>query len=1108
MLNGNLLAIIFLIIFITFCIRNNKPQPEKHTDETSGIPLIGEVNGGYDFSSLVDSEAFVGKNYRASVPVHGNIIYRGHISAPYHKVAGGRHANTTLKRSDLPERTDDISELAQIFYVSVRDALPTEDNPMPDLEKLEDVLSWKEVVKARHGTPGLEMLWGRSASDVGSQVRYGGEKGYNGLAGWVESVTGRLVPMNHFRYWMHGNWSRGGCYQPSTTVVTYNPHPCDTNIDVQIRDESRDRKTAREWVEEGATYTSEANGGWAHPDGKSIGLMIYNGSNMHHYLNHSSKLIRFGHFGADATLGNSGWPDNNTRKYNQYAGHHEKGNCDYSMSSIHDKTLACVTANGADVNSYILTNTGAGWDSPWVYDGEYEKIFEGAQHMHNGGRLGGTGIGYDGVERYSEYGFIVDARITLMRLVNAKKDALNDIDGFISRLDAIMEPDENNLDIGAAIDISQEAAFSLLPTEMPQYAQKIADYKRTIDKIKVKVRILEKNVKDNLKTDSNPNPDINDLRDAIDEIKSSESNIIDYFLQFLADAENNYKLLEEEYEEIYRYSNNLKSRIIAALPSEDRPYPDIEPLEDILDVAFRSEDSKRICRSELSGCRRFLGETFSYEAELDLQWLKNQKEERAGERELAKERAEESIIEYENLLDFTCVSVPDPIPDGFIIDVDEDGIPEPTSELYHDPSCDDNEMAIRTTSYGRQQLAYSRMMMFNVINLAYEQEAAGIITAGQLDIQKDKAIEESLIGIQGLRGPIGPKGDEGASGSDGATGPRGSQGLQGLMGPEGASGSDGQQGPEGAAGSDGATGPRGSQGLQGLTGPEGAAGSDGATGPRGSQGLQGLMGPEGVSGSDGATGPRGSQGLQGLMGPEGVSGSDGAQGPEGAAGSDGATGPRGSRGLQGLLGPEGASGSDGAQGPEGAAGSDGATGPRGSQGLQGLMGPLGESGRDGSLGPKGPRGSRGLQGLLGPLGESGRDGGLGPRGSRGLKGPRGSRGLKGNAGVDGQMGLQGLQGPSNMAADEKNMVIGSDGYLRSSTVNRVGKLINSDTTKEEPQETQEPQETSWSFINSEQRRKGTYTSGGSRKIPRYNNPIIEKTVINNSKKQNKKGSYV
>ena len=60
------------------------------------------------------------------------------------------------------------------------------------------------------------------------------------------------------------------------------------------------------------------------------------------------------------------------------------------MSSIHDKTLACVTANGADVNTHILTYKEGGWDSPWVYDGEYEKIFEGAQHMHNGGRLGGN----------------------------------------------------------------------------------------------------------------------------------------------------------------------------------------------------------------------------------------------------------------------------------------------------------------------------------------------------------------------------------------------------------------------------------------------------------------------------------------------------------------------------------------------------------------------------------------------------------------------------------------------------------------------------------------------------------------------------------------------
>ena len=112
------------------------------------------------------------------------------------------HDYPTLKLEDLPERTTNIYELAKHNYVSIRDALPTEDNPMPDLEKLEDVLMWRDVIYARYGQAGIDFFFNRSAGDHNGSYNHGGY-GYAGHIPWMEGVTGRLIPKNHFNYWMH-----------------------------------------------------------------------------------------------------------------------------------------------------------------------------------------------------------------------------------------------------------------------------------------------------------------------------------------------------------------------------------------------------------------------------------------------------------------------------------------------------------------------------------------------------------------------------------------------------------------------------------------------------------------------------------------------------------------------------------------------------------------------------------------------------------------------------------------------------------------------------------------------------------------------------------------
>ena len=756
------------------------------------------------------------------------------------------NSDKTLKRSDLPERTEDVSELTKIFYISVRDALPTEDIPFPDLERLEDALEYKDVVIAMKGTQGIaeNSEWSMGVSDIGDWRG----SGWNGKA--FETITGRFRPVNGFNDWMHGKYkSKGDGYK----LVNL----CDSNLDRQIREESRPRDETIKVI----------------PGGKSI---VYKDSMAH-------------------------WSESKIKNTNGVRGSEEVHRGVYSGKgagenywSLTKGTLGCVTKKSE------------GWGIPNLRD-----IFDGAQSMHNGGIIGGTGIGYDDVERYSENGFIIDARITLMRLVASKDEALKDPDAFISRLNSIVNgKNENTVDIDALITIGNEPAFSAISIYKPEYKNDIDVAKRLYNKINTKITILKKNVTNNLKSDSNPNPDINDLKDAIDEIKEN-ARINEYLIQFVADAEDNYKILEDEYEEIYRYSNNLKSRILLSLPNENRPYPNIDNLQNILDVSFKSEDSKRICRSE-DGCRRFLGETFSYDAELKLEWLKNQEDERIGERLIAKNNADDSIIEYENMInDFVCVKDPslkteaDSVEEKDLGDIEMlvkigvDPNDKPSGELFDHESCGVGERARRIASYGRQSLLYSRMIMFNIINLAYEQEQAGIITVGQLNVQKALAIQEASRGIQGLRGPKGEKGDRGFIGSSGRDG---SRGIQGIRGNRGRSGTPGTSGRDGKAGVDG---------LKGAIGPKGTTGESGRDGKAGVDGLKGAIGPKGTTGESGRDGSEGERGDRGFKGFAGIDGKRGDMGDKGDTGDRGLKGFAGIDGKRGDMGDKGDTGDRG-----------------------------------------------------------------------------------------------------------------------------------------------------------------------------------------------------
>ena len=737
------------------------------------------------------------------------------------------------------------------LYVSIRDALPTEENPFPDPQILQDALTYKNYLKAWGGGDILRE-WTYAFSDRGldSHSPWDGK--------WFESITGKLEPLNHFNKWMHGIYQA----KQGTNYFSYH-RGCDSNLANRMREEARPRDQ---------TIT-------VHPDGETV-LTKRWVTNVGHQFEETQEVR-----GTEIV-------------------EHAENNYWKVGSKLSESTLGCVTHihNGYDIE--IATEF-----ANHLHNGalRHKGYFLRDPNLHPPEFVEGYGIGHDGVERYSKYGFVIDARITLMRLVKARDEALKDPVGFISRLNSILSDGEQSVDIDSLISIQEETAFKAIPNYLPEHKETINTAKRLYNKINTKITILKANVENNLKTDSNPKPDINDLREAIDEIKSSSSNIQDYLIQFVADAEVEYDNLDAEYAEVYRYTDPIKGKIQLALPTDNIPFPDIEPLENLLNVAFNSPDSQRICGDPIQGCRRFLGETFSWEAEIQLEYLKNQEIERVGEREIAKKNAEESIQAYEDMNNnIVCVkdpsivdTVPDPPTDtpnwsnghGFscadyesrgwccgqgacpghewtlgatykhpennctacnpsftvaedstIIEVND----EPSGELFDHESCGPNEKARRVASYGRQQLAYSRMMMFNIIHMAYENEESGIITAGQLKKEKEKALEAGTKGIQGLRGPPGPKGEKGRKGLPGQGGAKGEKGLKGLPGEEG---SKGEKGLKGIPGEKGGKGLPGEEGKKGGKGGKGSKGFDGQEGAKGLRGLPGLRGPPGAGGA-------------------------------------------------------------------------------------------------------------------------------------------------------------------------------------------------------------------------------------------------------------------
>ena len=342
--------------------------------------------------------------------------------------------------------------LGEFLYASIRDNIPSEDNPFPDPQKLQDVLTYKTYDKFIGGSLRVisnhEQGWQKN---IPCQNAEGWNQAYRGE--WVETVTGAYEPFNDRRQWMHGHYKISSAWNWNSISI----NPCDSDIDHLIREEAGLRNT----------NVTE------HPENKYLRSYYKGGRNCGYDQEWNSKQVKMP-TSFEVNKGRNAWNE---------------------RWKISESLVGCVTKS-------IETTS--------------ERI---ANHLHNGG-VKGWGIGYDGVKRYAEHSFVVDARIALIRLVNDKKEALIDPAGYISQLDAIMAPGEDSLDVGAMLDITSKAAFHVLPNEMPQYAQKIAGYKRIADRIKVKVRILQKNVEDNLKTDSNPNPDINDLKDAIDEIKS------------------------------------------------------------------------------------------------------------------------------------------------------------------------------------------------------------------------------------------------------------------------------------------------------------------------------------------------------------------------------------------------------------------------------------------------------------------------------------------------------------------------------------------------------------------------------------------------------------
>ena len=492
------------------------------------------------------------------------------------------HPDTTIKYEDLPERTTDTSELAQHFYVSVRDALPSDENPYPNLDDLEDALTYKSVLMAEGGTAKVDSDWLYSYSDIG--VWSGA--GFDGK--WFETVTGRFMAVNNNTTWMHAKYrNKSGTW---TGVNT-----CDTNVDRDIREEARSRD----------------NSITEHPEGKTLRYKDHRNRNYYETTGvRNSEPIHKG----------------------VYSG---KGSGD-NWYKLSDSTVGCVT------------NT---WSA-----GE-GRIFDGAQHMHNGGVLGGTGVGYDGVERYSEYGFIVDARITLMRLVNARDRVKTEGADFMVRLNSILESGEDSLDLEMLKNITEEEMFSAIGSYLPEHTAVITEAKRIADKLLKRANRFKTKIESAfISTDSNPNPDIDYITETIAE---PTGNIREYLYDTIAAAQDERKKLADEYVIINKYASGLKRKIEQAIPSDKVPYPAIGPIVDILEVALSSEDSKRICNDKINGCRQFIGEELVYTAELAIPRLSGAKEDRDAARVEAAQKADKSITEYEAMMEVVCVADPD-----------------------------------------------------------------------------------------------------------------------------------------------------------------------------------------------------------------------------------------------------------------------------------------------------------------------------------------------------------------------------------------------------------------------------------------------------------------
>lgn len=213
------------------------------------------------------------------------------------------------------------------------------------------------------------------------------------------------------------------------------------------------------------------------------------------------------------------------------------------------------------------------------------------------------------------------------------------------------------------------------------------------------------------------------------------------------------------------------------------------------------------------------------------------------------------------------------------------------------------------------------------------------------DMQNEREIPFSTLGLEPDKGPQGDKGDPGSPGPEGPEGPVGPQGVQGPKG------DTGPQGPSGEDG-DGKQGEVGPPGPQGIQGPQGPTGDPGPIGPAGLEWRGNYSSSVAYLEND-AVSFEGASYFS-ISPSTGISPDDkthwALMAAMGAPGRDGAIGPQGPTGPQGLQGPTG---------KDGDKGDPGAQGPQGPQGPAGIKGDPGPVGREGPAGPKGDTGAPG-----------------------------------------------------------------------------------------------------------------------------------------------------